>query len=252
MGSLLKNSSIIKFYLHSKRNLFRRTSSFIDLTSIHRRNSIKLEEKKKNNMNNYSILSSKKIFYNNNQKNGKYSRNEYLLNIKEVDDDDYRESEKEENTINEEKSKKELPFILQLDENNCKIKNKGEFLLKNYRTIEDIYLGLCFLIVEGKEKLFINKMEEMKELIDINNKIFDRNTFLILATMEGNKNLVKFLCENKCEMNLQNDKGNTALHYAIGNLFFDIVDILISYGAKEDILNCKGLRPWDCIDKYLE
>ena len=252
LGSLLKNSGIIQFSPPKKRNLFRRTSSFIDLTSIHRRNSIKLEEKKKNNMNNYSILSSKKIFYNNNQKNGKYSRNEYLLNIKEVDDDDYRESEKEENTINEEKSKKELPFILQLDENNCKIKNKGEFLLKNYRTIEDIYLGLCFLIVEGKEKLFINKMEEMKELIDIDNQIFDGNTFLILATREGNKNLVKFLCENKCEMNLQNDKGNTALHYAIGNLFFDIVDILISYGAKEDILNCKGLRPWDCIDKYLE
>jgi ankyrin repeat protein len=145
-----------------------------------------------------------------------------------------------------------LPFILQLNENNFKIKNKGEFLLKNAKTIDDIYLGLCFLIVEGKEKLFINKLEELKELIDINNQIIDGNTFLIFATREGNKNIIKFLCENKCEMNLQNDKGNTALHYAIGNLFFDIVDILISYGAKEDILNCKGLRPWDCIDKYLE
>ena len=203
-------------------------------------------------MNNYSILSSKKIFYNTgNKKNNKYSRKEFLLNIKEVDDD-YKESEKEENIIIEEESKEELPFILQLNENNFKIKNKGEFLLKNAKTIDDIYLGLCFLIVEGKEKLFINKMEELKELIDINNQIIDGNTFLILATREGNKNIIKFLCENKCEMNLQNDKGNTALHYAIGNLFFDIVDILISYGAKEDILNCKGLRPWDCIDKYLE
>ena len=199
-------------------------------------------------MNNYSILSSKKIFYNGGKLKHKYPSRDYLLNIKEVDDD----SKEEEQYDIDEENKEKMPLILQFNENNCNIKNKGEFMLQNYKTIEDIYLGLSFLIIENKEKLFITKIEELKELIDINNQIFDGNTFLIIATREGSKNIIKFLCDNNCEMNIQNDKGNTALHYAIGNLFFDIVDILIEYGAKEDILNCEGLRPWDCIDHNLE
>ena len=35
-------------------------------------------------------------------------------------------------------------------------------------------------------------------------------------------------------------------------LIFEIVDILISFGAREDIINNCGLRPWDCIDNNLE
>ena len=78
------------------------------------------------------------------------------------------------------------------------------------------------------------------------------NTFLIISAREGNKNITKFLIEEGCELNIQNFKGNTALHYAIANLFFDIVDILISFGAREDIINNFGLRPCDCIDNNLE
>ncbi len=246
LGSIFRNSGIIQFFPQKKFK--RSSSSYIDLVSFHRRNSIKLEEKKKNNMNNYSILSSKKIFYNGGKLKHKYPSRDYLLNIKEVDDD----SKEEEQYDIDEENKEKMPLILQFNENNCNIKNKGEFMLQNYKTIEDIYLGLSFLIIENKEKLFITKIEELKELIDINNQIFDGNTFLIIATREGSKNIIKFLCDNNCEMNIQNDKGNTALHYAIGNLLFDIVDILIEYGAKEDILNCEGLRPWDCIDHNLE
>jgi hypothetical protein len=41
---------------------------------------------------------------------------------------------------------------------------------------------------------------------------------------------------------------NTALHYAIGNHFFSIADILTRFGAREDLPNNQGLKPWDCID----
>ena len=53
-------------------------------------------------------------------------------------------------------------------------------------------------------------------------------------------------------MNIQNDRGNTALHYAISYKFFSIVDLLKSFGAKEDIMNKKGFSPWDCIEHTLE
>jgi hypothetical protein len=244
--TLLKKNSIIRFPPSTKTKSFSRSPSFIDLSSI-RNNSFMSEKKKERpkNINDFSLLSIKKFYLlKENSKMKKYlEKDSRLLNIEEVDDD-INNDESEDN--------KNIPFILQIKESDYQTINKGEFLLENSRTIEDIYIGLCFLIVEGKEKLFINKLKELKNDIDINNQMMEGNTFLIISTREGNKNITKFLCEKGCELNIQNFKGNTALHYAIANLFFEIVDILISFGAREDIINNCGLRPWDCIDNNLE
>ena len=62
----------------------------------------------------------------------------------------------------------------------------------------------------------------------------------------------KYLCQQGANVNIQNDLGNTALHYAIANQFFSIADILKNHGAKEDIANNKGFSPWDCIEHGLE
>ena len=96
------------------------------------------------------------------------------------------------------------------------------------------------------------KIEEYKDLIDINYKLNDGNTFLIVCAKEGCLNLIKFLCQKNCDLNIQNDYGNTALHYAVANQFYDIVDVLIKYGAREDIYNFKGLSPWDCVKHNLD
>ena len=244
--TLIRQNSIIRFSPSMKMRCFSRSPSFIDLSSI-RKNSMELEKKKDKpkNINDFSLLSIKNFYnFKKSRKLGKYLQSDNLLNIEEIDDDDNNDELSEDN--------KKIPFILQLKESDYNIVNKGEFLLENSRTIEDIYIGLNFLIVEGKEKFFINKVKELKNDIDINNQILEGNTFLIISTREGNKNITKFLCEEGCEINIQNFKGNTALHYAIANLFFDIVDILISFRAKEDIINLNGLRPWDCIGNNLE
>ena len=238
-------NSLIQFSPSIKVKSFSRSPSFIDLSSI-RKNSIETEKKKEKpkNINDFSLLSIKQFYIlKKNLKMKKYLENDSLLNIEEMDDDDNND-ESEDNG--------KIPFILQLKESDYKIINKGEYLLENSRTIDDIYIGLSFLIIEGKEKLFINKIKQLKNNIDINNQIMEGNTFLIMSTREGNKNITKFLCEKGCELNIQNFKGNTALHYAIGNLFFEIVDILVSFGAREDIINNFGLRPWECIDIILE
>ena len=64
--------------------------------------------------------------------------------------------------------------------------------------------------------------------------------------------ITKFLCTEGIKVNIQNDKGNTALHYAIGNQFYSIADILTRFGARENISNNKGLFPWDCVDNNFE
>jgi ankyrin repeat protein len=201
---------------------------------------------KNENINSFSLLTNKNFYKNSPQyKSNKILLKNKLLNTSEEKDNHFdNKKESNENEVE--------PFLFQLNENYYNIKNKGQFLLEHRKTVEDIYIGLSFLIVENNEKMFINKIKELKDNIDINHQFFEGNTFLIMAAREGNKNITYFLCQQRCEINIQNDKGNTALHYAIGNLFFDVVDILISFGANEEILNYNGLRPWDCIEYNLE
>lgn len=117
---------------------------------------------------------------------------------------------------------------------------------------EDIYYNLVRFIFESKNKDFINLFQKNKKIININQQLVEGNSLLILSAREGNPTITRFLCEQGLELNLQNNNGNTALHYAIANQFYSIADILTRFGAREDIANNKGLYPWDCIENNLE
>ena len=117
---------------------------------------------------------------------------------------------------------------------------------------EEVYFELIRFIMEGKNKAFEKLFEKKKKFIDINQELFDKNTLLILCVKEGNYFITKFLCEQGAEVNLQNNNGNTALHYALGKQFYTIADILTRHGAREDIKNKNGLIPWDCIENNIE
>lgn len=136
---------------------------------------------------------------------------------------------------------------LNLDE-----KRGGIQILENYKSIEDVYLGLVSLIIEGENKLFMQYFTKHRLSLDINAHLIEGNTMLIISCIEGNAIITKFLCEQGCETNIQNNYGNTALHYAIANQYYVLADILERNGAREDILNYKGLAPWDCIENNLE
>ena len=118
--------------------------------------------------------------------------------------------------------------------------------------IENIYFILMKALLEGKSGYFQNFYMKNKIFIDINQVLIEGNTLLILAAREGNYQITKFLCEEQADVNIQNADGNTALHYAIGKQFFSIADLLNMYGAKEDLLNLKGLSPWDCIEHNVD
>ena len=146
---------------------------------------------------------------------------------------------------------KRMSSIKEYDIKLSYVKNKQNST-NSYELCKELYWGLYCLIIDRDYDLFVLKIEEFKNLIDINYKMYEGNTFLIVCAKEGCLKLVKFLCKKNCDLNIQNEKGNTALHYAIANQFFDIVDVLIKYGAKEDIFNYKGLSPWDCIKHNLD
>ena len=146
----------------------------------------------------------------------------------------------------------------------AKIREQKELIKNNYENNKEkedmddelfyveIYFVLIKLIIEGKNKAFAKFFEKNKNFIDVNQELFDKNTLLILCAKEGNYYITKFLCEQGAEVNLQNNSGNTALHYALGKQFYCIADILTRNGAREDIRNLKGLTPWDCIENNID
>ena len=142
---------------------------------------------------------------------------------------------------NEEEIKKEKKMIKKE-----KKRIKYELEKNTYKANKELF------DVEGKNKNFEKYFEKNKNYIEINQELYEGNTLLILSAKEGNYYITKFLCERKAEVNLQNNIGNTALHYAIGKQFYAIADILTRYGAREDIKNAKGLTPWDCIEHNIE
>ena len=126
--------------------------------------------------------------------------------------------------------------------------NSGE----DSQDADKIYIELMKLIFEGKSNSFINFYKKNKQHIDVDQDLFDGNTLLILSAKDGNFFITKFLCEQGAKINTQNQKGNTALHYAIGKQFYGVADVLARHGAKEEIRNNMGLTPWECIEHNIE
>ena len=107
------------------------------------------------------------------------------------------------------------------------------------------------LINRGQNELFFEEFSKLMDEIDIN--YINRRTdysLLMNAVKNENQSIIEFLIKKGCKINIQNNLGNTALHIAfmINNL--QIVNLLISYGANQKILNNHSLIPWECWKNY--
>jgi len=209
-----KNSfNSLPFSGSHRRRLERRSGSILNIESI--RQTLRVLQKTEPRETNFSVLKQKQFFK-------KYHTN---------NDNIIEEGEKE--------SSKSLE------------KDKGE-VTEGDKKLESLYFNLMKALFDGKIKVFRNLYAKNRKFIDINQILIEGNTLLILAVREGNYQITKFLCEEKADVNIQNAEGNTALHYAIGKQFYSIADILTTHGAKEDLLNIKGLSPWDCIENNVD
>ncbi len=108
------------------------------------------------------------------------------------------------------------------------------------------------LIKQGEELLFLEYINNKSRKIDINSLDQDGNSFLILSVKQHLNNLSKVLLEKGIDVDIQNNEGNTALHYALSSKNFEMADILRNYGAFESYVNKLGYTPWDCIGKNIE
>ena len=83
-------------------------------------------------------------------------------------------------------------------------------------------------------------LEIVKKLVSSETKIKNKvvNNALIRASLYGHLKIIKYLVSQGANIRVRHD---TALHYAVGNGFFDIVKYLVETGAPVDGLSTEVL-----------
>jgi hypothetical protein len=71
------------------------------------------------------------------------------------------------------------------------------------------------------------------------------NNILIVACQNGNKKMAKICLRFGANINAQNYKGNTALHYCFSYQYIPLGEYLISKGARDTIVNAFGLTCYE-------
>lgn len=66
------------------------------------------------------------------------------------------------------------------------------------------------------------------------------NTLLIVGAQNGNKRVVRAALRWGAGVNACNDRGNTALHYAVAFGFEELVEYLLCKGADDTLVNAQG------------
>ena len=115
-------------------------------------------------------------------------------------------------------------------------------LIKGANTFIDI---LFLHIKDGNYQNFQDIFQKFNP--GINERDEKGNSFLNLAVQCCCREIIMFLINKGADINSQNKKLNTALHYALSYQEYDIADLLLRYGADENIKNINGLTPWQCL-----
>ncbi|KAL2424678.1 hypothetical protein ABEF91_001090 [Exophiala dermatitidis] len=89
------------------------------------------------------------------------------------------------------------------------------------------------------------KLAERPE--DLNQADNAGNTPLQIAALEGFTDIVKFLLENKCEVNTRNIDKETPLIDAVENGHVEVVRLLLQHGANPRLGNAKGDEPYELV-----
>lgn len=72
---------------------------------------------------------------------------------------------------------------------------------------------------------------------------------LIYNSAAGNSHVVEPILRNGANVNVQDEEGNTPLHYAFKHNQIEMIALLQRYQADPNICNIHGLRPVDLMDQ---
>lgn len=126
--------------------------------------------------------------------------------------------------------------------------NKESMISKTYQIQSEI---MKFYSAQQKLMFYVktNNLPRFKESYykgekKIEEKDDKGNTLLNLAVQCNATEIAIFLIDEGAEINTQNNKHFCPLHYSLSHKNYKLVDYLIYKKADEDLINDKGLTPW--------
>lgn len=96
-------------------------------------------------------------------------------------------------------------------------------------------------ILSRDSQTAINMLEDGEVQIEATDAY--NNTLLMLATQSGAAPVVAYLLDRGINVDAQNWRGQTALHFALAFEYHTLADLLLARGARRDIRNDYGLLP---------
>ncbi len=124
-------------------------------------------------------------------------------------------------------------------------------ILQELLTCENInepnHLGYSplFIAVQTGNSELVSLFLKNKPVVNVNlkNTRFPKETPLILAARKAKFDILQILLENEADPNVQNGSGESALHVAITSMREDMVKLLLTYGADQDLPDLKNKAP---------
>jgi ankyrin repeat protein len=114
--------------------------------------------------------------------------------------------------------------------------------------IEHLHTPLELLWFHIKDNNFIKfKTEIDKHKVNVDSIDNEQNSLLNLAVQCNAYEISEYLLWIGADVNLQNILLNAPLHYALYAKNFKLANLLINKKADEELVNSKGLTPWQCI-----
>lgn len=118
---------------------------------------------------------------------------------------------------------------------------------------EEKFEALSLLIQAGDRVKFTTAMEEIAEgalRYDVNYQDAKyKNTLLHIACQNGNKLMTKTCLRNGADLNCQNSRGNTPLHFCYAYGYSALGDYLVSKGANDGLCNVDGLTCYEGLNR---
>ena len=144
--------------------------------------------------------------------------------------------------------------------NNPTISQKEEDNNANFTNseIDKKYDQLLLLAKRGDRQIFLDLFDQIlslpKNLLNLNYQDEKGNTALHYACDEGNLKIVEILLNSNCDPNMTNNKKETPLHLASKRGYFDISKKLIKKGALLNIYDLENNSPihYACMNNCLE
>eukprot|EP00282_Hemiselmis_andersenii_P038148 CAMPEP_0169442572 /NCGR_PEP_ID=MMETSP1042-20121227/8901_1 /TAXON_ID=464988 /ORGANISM="Hemiselmis andersenii, Strain CCMP1180" /LENGTH=486 /DNA_ID=CAMNT_0009553757 /DNA_START=23 /DNA_END=1479 /DNA_ORIENTATION=+ len=99
-------------------------------------------------------------------------------------------------------------------------------------------------VLKGDRDAVVAALEEGGDAeMDINACDEYGNTLVVLATQAGSAPTVDYLLQRGADINAQNWRGQTALHFAYAFQYHELADFLLAHGASRELRNDYGLSP---------